>query len=110
MALPQWLDQNPKLSFEREKQLLLSIQQWATGLGWDPETSAELDFSARQKTDIAMKKGNQSFRVAVLPKSKESQGAIRLQGIPGFKEAEYIWKPRRKKWERNWRSANGALR
>lgn len=99
MALPKWLDSVPNMSFEREKQLLVQIQRFAGNLGWKDADTTGLAFSSRQETDVALQKGEQFLRLAVLPKSKENQGAVRLQAIPTFSEAEYVWKPRKGKWE-----------
>lgn len=99
MALPNWLEEVPNMNFDREKHLLLDIQQWAQLLGWTPAPTAGVDFSERQNTDVALQKQDQVLRIAVQPKSKESHGVVRLQAIPTFKDAEFVWKPRKRKWE-----------
>ncbi len=100
MALPDWLDQVPNLSFEREKALLNQILVWAHDLEWERADTAGMDFSERNPTDLVLSNGHEQWlRFAVLPKNRTSQGAIRIQAVPTFKEAEYRWKPQRRKWE-----------
>ena len=100
MALPNWLDQVPNLSFEREKTLLTQIAAWAEALHWHQTPVAEMAFSEQQKTDMLLASDDfRKLRIAVLPKNRDSQGAIRIQAIPTITEAEYRWKTRKRKWE-----------
>lgn len=100
MALPNWLDQVSNISFEREKELLHKLIDWLIQLEWS-QASGGMDFSERQQADLVFTKDQpeRKIRVAVLPKSKSSQGALRIQAIPTFSEAEYRWRHSKRRWE-----------
>jgi len=99
MALPQWLDQVPNVEFTEEKRLLEELMQWGTDMGWTPVDTDGLDFSERAQTDIALQKDDRKLRIAVLRKSRSSEGAIRIQAVPAFREAILTWRQRAKRWQ-----------
>ena len=112
MATPTWLDEVPNVDFTHEKRLLEDLVEWGRGLGWNPVETKGIDFSARAQTDLALGKGDRRLRVAVLQKSRSSQGSVRMQSIPEFREAVLVWGGgRQKQWhielggvplDRNW--------
>jgi hypothetical protein len=99
MALPKWLDQVPNIDFSREKQVLEDIVDWSCSLGWTPVDPEGMEFSARSATDVALAKGEELIRIAVEPKSRTSQGSIRIQAVPFFRDAFLVWHPTRRKWQ-----------
>jgi len=99
MALPNWLDQVPNLDFGREKQALLDILSWGQTRSWNRVDTRGMEFNARTETDVAMENGTKKLRIAVQPKARTTQGMIRIQAVPTFREALVVWRPNRRKWE-----------
>lgn len=98
LPLPDWLDQVPNVDFTKEKASLAEMTVWAEAEGWRSIDPSGMAFSARQQTDLVLEKGADKLRVAVQPKSRSTEGAIRIQAIPTFREASIVWQPRRHKW------------
>ncbi len=99
MALPEWLDQTPNVNYELEKKLLLQVLSWAKRLGWVARSTDGMDFSSSHRADLVLSKNDQSLRIEVKSKGRATRGEVRIQAIPTFKDADYLWKPKKKKWE-----------
>ena len=99
MALPKWLDESHAVDFSHEKQALEEMITWGQALGWSPVDASGIDFSPRTKTDLALGNGEKRLRIGVQPKSRSTQGTIRIQSVPTFRDAFITWQPRRHKWQ-----------
>lgn len=79
-VIPSWLDQVHNLDFSPEKILLGKIEEWALLNGWKVSDGKSLPLDLSQRTDVLLEKKelNRRIRIAVLQKSDNSSGAIRM--------------------------------
>ena len=87
MAVTHWMDEAPLVSYKEEKDALEKIEAWGQSARWKPADSKGLEFDSRQGADLVLRSGDRLLRIAVQPKGRSSEGLIRIQAVPTFREA-----------------------
>ena len=80
IVMPAWLDQVPTIDYTPEKELLSDFESWAEANGWSITDGSKLPLELRQRTDVLLERpgDNQRLRLAILHKSRNNAGAVRV--------------------------------
>ncbi len=80
IVIPEWLDETSKIKYENEKSMLEAIELYAQDDGWKVSDGSDLSPFMRQRTDVLLEdtKEESSLRLAVLVKSSNNRGMIRV--------------------------------
>jgi hypothetical protein len=99
LVLPNWLDQVPGIDFSPEKELLRDLETWAATNGWQISDGRELPHELRKRTDVLLDDPvkHRRLRVAVLPKSSNNSGSIRLDAS-NLRTLELVYQPTKRRW------------
>ncbi len=99
VVLPEWIDQAPTRDFEPEKEMLKRLELWAEEKGWNVSDGSSLPFELRQRTDVLLDdpKLNRSIRLAILQKSRNGVGAIRVDAS-NLRTVELLYQSRPMQW------------
>lgn len=99
VVLPAWLDQTPTVNFAPKKELLTQLEIWAQGDGWTVSDGSSLPSELRQRTDVVLERPdpNQRMRLAVLRKSRNGVGIIRVDAS-SLRTVELLYQRRQPHW------------
>lgn len=99
VVLPTWLDQVPTVNFAPEKDLLTQLETWAQANGWIVSDGSKLPLELRQRTDVLLEQPdlNQRLRLAVLRKSRNGVGVIRVDSS-NLRTVELVYQRRQPHW------------
>ncbi|HLV81711.1 MAG TPA: hypothetical protein VKT32_15600 [Chthonomonadaceae bacterium] len=99
VVLPDWLDQVPSVDFAPEKDLLTRPETWAQENGWIVSDGSSLPSELRRRTDVLFQRTDreQAIRLAVLPKSRNGAGEIRLDAS-SLRTIELVYRRPQRQW------------
>lgn len=99
VVLPEWLDQVPTVDFAPEKDLLQQLETWAQANGWIVSDGSNLPLELRQRTDVLLEHPdhNQRLRLAVLRKSRNNVGVIRVDAS-NLRTIELLYQRKQPHW------------
>ena len=99
VVLPAWLDQEPKVDFTPEKNLLIALETWAEQNGWTVSDGSTLPGALQQRTDVLLEQPSKDrrIRLAVLRKNRNSTGRIRVDAS-NLRTVELLYKAKAPHW------------